>query len=342
MSSSTRLLVEAEREQDETSQAFSTQSEVYGYRHQSHPYGLFRTKFVSNLKAIKNSFWIRLPKNKQILYVLLLTLLQSYAFYMVSDGMIGPQSLKVLVGVVSVGFPAIFFPLGGILGDVYIGRHRMSLISLFISWATYILLTISLIISYCSFPLHTISSIVLPLASLIIIGITDGIFRINWLTFSADQLINAPSEEIDAFIYYWYWSGNLGLLLASLTSLALTFLADDQLILQLLSLISATALTAILLIDRAIKNQFEVDRRNPNPIKHIFGVLCNAVVSRPKNLFISAFRYGEDPPSGLEFAREYHGGKYSDEQVDDVRSFAKIALIILSLSGFSATYAGVS
>lgn len=310
----------------------------------------------SYFRTVGKSFWRRLPKTKPILYLLVLNLLQSYGFYIVSDYLrseLDQQSLEqsqqkykntaILVNCIKIGLPALFFPIGGILGDVYFGRYLMSLISLFISWIMYILLTLSSIISY--YNTNTLAfDILIPVILLVVIGISDGIFEINWLTFGADQLINAPTDEVSSFIYNWYWCKNFSSVLAILTKTALYyFLSNYENVNQIATLLAVTVLSIALLMEQEVKKNFDVvNHKNSNPIKHICGVLFNAATSRPNHPFISAFRYGEDPPSGLEFAREYHGGKYSDENVEDVRSCGRVSLIILLLSGFSVTYAAVS
>lgn len=310
---------------------------------------LWRSSWSS--KTVKQSFWRRLPKTKPVLYLLLLNLLQAYGFYMLSDLLtlqnsvfkrIDSADVSPIRNVIIIGFPSLFYPLGGILGDVYLGRHTISLVCLFILWISSIILTVILVAcSYVS--TNLVLDVVIPVILLVVIGAVDGVFQINWLTFGADQLCNAPTEEVSSFIYYWYWSKNVGIVLAIFTNTALSRVSTVVAGYGGFSpLIAAVALTVALILHKLCKDNFDTEWTNMNPIKHICGVLCNAASSRPRHSFISAFRYGEDPPSGLEYARQYHGGKYTDEQVQDVRSFARIAIMIVTLSGFMATYAAVS
>ena len=49
------------------------------------------------------------------------------------------------------------------------------------------------------------------------------------------------------------------------------------------------------------------------------------------------------PPSGLDFAaRECHDGKYTDEEVEDVKSCGHIFIMIVIISGYNAIYCSVS
>lgn len=101
-------------------------------------------------------------------------------------------------------------------------------------------------------------------------------------------------------------------------------------------------MTAALGLDKLAKRTFDIDRMNSKVISQVCGVLYNAAKRRPRPAFISAFKYGEDPPSGLDYAREYHGGKYTDEQVQDIRSCGKILILVCCISGFSIAYTAVS
>ena len=309
---------------------------------------IFSTGGAVSWRNVKLSLWRRLPRTRPVIYVLLIHLFQYYGYQLLAQ----QNSVHIFhhkkwnnaiftVGV--YGFPSLFYPIGGILGDVYFGRKLMSRICLFIIWFFSILLTINFTIcSYVSKD-DIVFNVVLPIVFLVIVGIFEGIFEINLLTYGAGQLCNSPSEEVSSFIYMWYWTKNVASVLGIFTGTGFktisTAVAGRS---GFLPLAAATALTVALLLHRACQDNFETESRNRNPIRHICGVFCNAAYSRPRHQFISAFRYGEDPPSGLEYARQYHGGKYTDEQVQDVRSFGRVLLVIVTLSGFVSTYGAVS
>lgn len=348
------ITVNDDDEENETSYLLSSQYKPkrnYKLNRISAPISRWRSRWST--RTIKQSFWRRLPKTKPILAILLINCLQSYAFLLVTDILTLENSVYNIISaneainsaimmVVILGLPSIFYPLGGVLGDVYIGRQTISQVCLLVMWITSILVTITLLI--CSYyNRFLIMNVVIPVTLLVVIAIVDGIFQINWLTFGADQLCNSPTEEVSSFIYSFYWTKNIGNVAGIATNTLLSRVSTSVAGRGGFSpLVATIALTIAILVHRACKESFDIDRRNINPIKHICGVLINAATSRPRNPFISAFRYGEDPPSGLEYAREYHGGKYSEEQVQDVRTFGRIVLFIMTLSGFMITYAAVS
>lgn len=183
----------------------------------------------------------RLPKSRSTVYILLINVLQVYGFYGIIEfvlddvvnALVGKSisdQVAPLVAVLGYSIPALFYPIGGIIGDSYLGRHRTSKACLVLSWLSHVVLCFSLIIT-ALFSLTsdhgTIASVV-PMLAILLISLSNGVFQINWLTFGADQLINSPSEEISSFIYWWYWSKNLGIVLAICTDIGVSLLPHSS------------------------------------------------------------------------------------------------------------------
>ena len=312
---------------------------------------------ASTRKGVKEVFWGRLLKTKSVILILVVCFLEMFAFSGIFEsttnllGAFGPSwSAFIQVGLV-YGLPALFFPVGGMLADTF-GRHRMSRICLLLLWISSVVFTMSVSIGNVfesGFPVIVFGQVI-PFCTLFITGVLHGIFQISWLTFGGDQLLDAPTSEVSSFIYWFYWVKNLGQMLGTLTFASLLFLnrlqVDWPLVLHIVPVVqpfvSASVLTGAIFLEQWISNQFEAERNINNPLTLICGVMKNSVTSRPKPAFISAFRYGEDPPSGLDFARMYHGGKYTDEEVEEVQTFWKMLPVLLSISGSLIVYSGVS
>ena len=72
--------------------------------------------------------------------------------------------------------------------------------------------------------------------------------------------------------------------------------------------------------------------RRVNPVKHIVKVLRYAR-HHTAPVACSAFTYGEGPPSRLDLAKDRYGGPYTTEEVEDVKSFGHILLLLSSQFG---------
>ena len=78
-----------------------------------------------------------------------------------------------------------------------------------------------------------------------------------------------------------------------------------------------------------------------NPLKLVYRVVRSALKAR-RPVFRSAFDVGRPLPSRLELAMQMNGGPFTVEQVEDVKTFFQILLILLSFFGYFAVSSQVS
>ena len=71
--------------------------------------------------------------------------------------------------------------------------------------------------------------------------------------------------------------------------------------------------------------------RTNNPIRQIY-VILKFVCQNSQPLSRSAFTYGEIP-SRMDYAKQRYGGPYTTEEVEDVKTFGRILLVLLALFG---------
>jgi len=80
--------------------------------------------------------------------------------------------------------------------------------------------------------------------------------------------------------------------------------------------------------------------KSGNPLSIVYRVLrFAATAKRPR--YQSAFRIGEPPPSRINLAMRENGGRFSVEQVEDVKTFFRILLVLLSFFGYFAIFSQV-
>ena len=326
---------------------------------------------VSHLRCptragIKRSCRIRCLTSKPVVFILALNALVCYAFFgltqkavvqsVLKDTMIESRSglIAVIQQGLEFGIAYLCYPLGGLLADVYVGRHLTMKICLLIVWLANAVFSLS-----AAFGSNLAGSAGaaeksalltwLPAVCLVVNSIGGGVFQISLLVFGGDQLCDAPSDVVSSYIYWVYWTKNLGGFLGWLlyTGVAIMQPLDTDIkqlnfVPALQPMLAVIALTAALVFDMCTSKHYDVEHKNTNPIRLICGVIRNSKQWRRPPPFMSAFRYGEDPPSGLDFARQHHGGRYTDEEVEDVRTFGRVMVFILSLSAFLLPYNGVS
>jgi peptide/histidine transporter 3/4 len=69
-----------------------------------------------------------------------------------------------------------------------------------------------------------------------------------------------------------------------------------------------------------------------NPVKLIYKVTLYALRHKVPS-FRSAFTYGEGPPGRFDLAKERYGGPFTTEQVEDVKSFGNIIMVLIPFCG---------
>ena len=232
----------------------------------------------------------------------------------------------------------------GFIADRYFGRAKV----LYYSW-------ILLFITYCSFVIYiiivtlytskhalwqyiTVFVIVQLCKSISLAGI-----RVNLIPFGVDQMGAASSDQLSSYFHWYYWSRNVGQFFAyAIGILLIPAIYDHFEVLIIILLLPCIAAAVGTVINMCGYGWFVKKEKVGNPLLLIYRVLSYAAsVRRP--LYRSAFSYdGRSTPSRIDLAKETHFGKFRDEKVEDVKTFLRILVMLISLTGFLCVYGLVS
>ena len=246
----------------------------------------------------------------------------------------------------------MFYPLSGFLADVCYGRFKVVRISLcilllcafFVCFIEAILI-ISLklySIDYTEYPIYLQRKFIYQLTFILIlisvvlfiIGLVG--YQANFIQFGLDQLIEAPSKFLALFIHCAIWAFQLGFLLLRVT---FSFLlcgirlkqAPRYAIIFTISFFFSILLLFLLIISRLKHQWFYTEPGQENPYRTVFRVIQFARKHKYP-LQRSAFTYGNDYiPSRIDFGKERYGGPFTTEQVENVKTFFRILLVLLAL-----------
>ena len=161
------------------------------------------------------------------------------------------------------------------------------------------------------------------------------IFEANAIQFGTDQLQFANNDEFSKFVHWYVWTL---FVLQYLLIFILPWLIYENygyiLYWAILQTVSAFAFSMIaLIVICCCRNHLLTEPvGHTNPVKLIikvidFGRRHKQPVRR------SAFTYGDLPPSRLDLGKERYGGPFTTEEVEDVKSFGRIFLMLLTLFG---------
>ena len=158
-------------------------------------------------------------------------------------------------------------------------------------------------------------------------------FLANVIQFGVDQLIDSPARDSFLFIHWFLFSLYLGISFGK--PLWSAYFVTNFYSIIALGFLVLTVLV-ILPISFCLTKQrwFIIDIGTVNPYKDVAQVV-NFARRNKIPIQRSAFTYWEDNiPTGLDLGKQKYGGPFTTEQVENVKSFFGIVLILFSLGPF--------
>ena len=238
-----------------------------------------------------------------------------------------------------------FYPLSGFIADVCCGRLKAVIISLIciLSFFIGMLVAVSLSVSISKphIPILQIMEhnlgiacviVILAIISLLafIIGLAG--YLANFIQLGLDQLFEAPSQYLVLFIHYATWAFNFGSLHFIINLYLVKCVGHEKKFAVVIIQVLIPLLLIVLLVISCWKRRWFLSEPGyQNPYKVVCGVFKFAK-SHKHPLRRSAFTHSDDYiPSRLDFAKERFGGPFTTEQVENVKTFIRILLVLLAV-----------
>ena len=182
-----------------------------------------------------------------------------------------------------------------------------------------------------------------------------GLFEANALQFGLDQLLEAPTPKLIAFIHWYYWTHNVVQLVVTYlaigwTAMEKTLRASSRheahiiknILITVVGLTLGLAAVGSLVLLHKSKHHLYILRAGLNPFKNIYKVLkysWNHKVPEHR----SAFTYWEeDIPRRIDLGKNKYGGPFTNEEVEDTKTFLRILPLLLCLFGYHLAGDGYS
>jgi len=218
------------------------------------------------------------------------------------------------------GLVLFFFPLGGWVGDVYLGRYRVVKYSLRTLWVSLIACDLLIVVGNVYIAKAKVVQILTGIGAVASVAVWGNILHLG-----TDQLIDASSSEISSFINWQVWTFFLaGSIFLLSTSCFCGFYTDS-----IPLAIPAAVCTASVICDFFLSQWIVKEPVKINPVKQIYQVLKYAAQNKYPRLR-SAFTYWDDKPySRIDLGKSKYGGPFTTEQVEDVKTFFRILLVVI-------------
>ena len=219
-------------------------------------------------------------------------------------------------------------PFVGWLADFKIGRYEIIRFGSIISFSASI---------FCYFALFTggVSCSVLFMAAMILVSLGSTCFSAALLPFLSDQLIGATSDELSAALQWYIWADMVGFCLSTVIDYLIIIPNQDDFSCEVsasnvtVAGICAVPLALIIISDCLCLQWLDRTHKVTNPIKLIIQVLNYTRKHRyPERR--SAFTYlDEEQPSRMDFGKQKFGGPFTEEEVEDVKTFLRLIPLIV-------------
>ena len=241
------------------------------------------------------------------------------------------QDSGVLIIPTSILFTSLIFLLClpmGFIADRYFGRAKVIYYSWIFLFIAQLLITLYFILDALGYISHKF--IYIAFAGAVITSTSLAGIQVNLIPFGVDQMKAASSEQLSSYFYWFYWYTNAGQFVAYSICGSLVASTSDVTAL----LVSSTAAAIGTIVNIYGYNWFIKIEQVSNPLLLVYNVIKYAATAK-RPMDRTAFSYdGRDEPSRIDLAKITHHGKFSDEEVEDVKTFLRIVVFLISLIGF--------
>lgn len=261
---------------------------------------------------------------------------------------------------VFLGISCIFVFAGGLLADIKFGRYRVIILALCVYLIGYVFLPVFAFSTWKGSHNKTLFGCLKETTSntgtqqceaqiylvLFVIGVGTGIVRANIAPFGADQLQGEDSQTTVVFFNWFYWSINVGTLIAlgviafveqhfnfffgymaALGSLVLSILVF--VIGQCTYVFKKPAGSVFINIYKIFRESWRIRKRRSTQQK---SRRLHPDTNHPQD------KRQDMPKCFLDYAKFRYGGSYHDSSVDDVKQLFRIMLMFAALLPYWIAY----
>ena len=214
----------------------------------------------------------------------------------------------------------------GLVADICVGRYKIIVASIYCAFIGWITLCVSFYVTheYVHFTLVAVGYLLSYVGAVGILSIA--------MPFNIDQMIGATADEISTAIYWHFIGYPLGL---SLEKICICSITDEAYQQSIRLCVSGVAITIVMVTYYLLRHHLDTSPLLTNPVKLIVKVLNYARKNKyPRHR--SALTYWEESaPSRLDLGKDKYGGPFTEEEVEDVKTFFRYLPLLVCLFGVS-------
>ena len=225
----------------------------------------------------------------------------------------------------------ILTPFFGWIADAWIGRYKVILYSMLVSLFGCIMLSVEIIVS--NYPSLNEVAVILFYISNFANSLAITAFATNALPFITDQMIGASGAELSAAVDWYYFIESIPFAIV----VTIHYYIDESTSAIVFVFLYSTGIALSLSSMFVCQHWLMTEPQITNPIKDVISVLTFAKKNKyPRKR--SALTYWEETyPSRLDLGKDKYGGPFTEECVENVKTFLMLITLtfVTSLGGLT-------
>ena len=253
-----------------------------------------------------------------------------------------------------IGIGYLIAPITGFLTDTYFGRYKVLIAStwgMFLTTICFSVLVVMSVYSKCisddliSLERAYVQSIAcdpksytflfLIIVCLLLINVFYSGYHANLCLYGAELLEDANESQKHNYFHIYHFLGVLGATIAGLVVVPFEYLIFTGSI-AVYVIVPPGSLAIILIILRLYRKDFDESTVRQNPIVQISRTTWFAIKQANKEKTLFTRKLLIFPTSVLDNGKASHGGKYTVEWIQEVKTFYRLIAIFLSFMWFFA------
>ena len=238
---------------------------------------------------------------------------------------------KSLIGIAML---SLTFPIASLIAEVATGRYQLVSYCLKAMW---LLSLVSSLISVCEESLPVAKSLLYTIQLILVVGpqsLLVGAFFAVAVPLGIDQITGGSHTNISALLQWLLWAYYSGQAIPAILGSVLFNCSrlQPREVSMVMSLLPVLLLSVGLILDFLFHHKLVKEPVTVNPVSLIFKVLKYAAKHKYP-VQRSAFTYCENErPTRLDYGKSKYGGPFTTEQVEDVKTFWRVLVVILGFS----------
>lgn len=289
--------------------------------------------YHSQLFCCRPVYRVKWFKNKGAVLIALWSFLVMPAFYLIKAGMRNEhESLDPLnssIAGITVLSTMLLYPIGGWLADARLGRYKTVRYSMWMMWTCTLVITLGEVLRYLSVTYENHIRVWVFRATCVIMATAFAGFQSNIVQLGIDQLIDASSDEITSFIFWYLLTMYIGALCMNFATECIAYI-NSMFCIQTLYL--TFSLTLGLCLDFFGQQWLFKESVIRKSIGNILKVTRYVMKNRKRRYdFVSS---DDELPSQFDVAKYQYGGPFTATQVNNVRRFLWMLAILTTCVTF--------